>query len=333
MRKKLVVTLSVVFFVITVCLVLCWTLFALSSVSVDFESTTKNLTVTEEEIVSAGQFRYGASVLFEGKQSSIDKIYSYASENENFAYIKIENIETVFPNKFVIHISEREEIYAVEHNSKFLICDREFRVLDIRETFESTQENAILLEGVEVKNNSVSVGDFLDITQTAMKKFYSIMLANNRDYSQLVGKYQTITLSNYADELTRKEYTSLTMTTFQGKKFVVNNIDFAFSQKMQKLFATETALFTQNCDAEGNLLNASGEKIYVVKNKNGEYLSYEAVKNLTDDKGNLLYSDADKVALSVNLLGKCFIKVDNLTLTDYVKRTENDIYYSLVEDL
>lgn len=333
MSKKLIITLSVVFSVIAVLLILFWTLFALSSVTVNFKSTTENLSISNEEIVEAGEFRYGSCVLFEGKQKSIKKIYAHASENENFAYLRVLNIETVFPNKFVLHVVEREELFAVEYGDQFLICDRDFRVLKMQDTFSSTQTNAILLAGVNVESSNVAVGDFLKIKQSAMLKFYSIMLKNNRDFGQLIGKYEKMGLSSYADELTKKEYTALTMTSFQGRKFVINNIDFAFLNKVQKLFATESAFYNQKTDSDGNFLNSDGQFIYVVKTAKGEYVSYENVKDMKDDDGNLIYDEADKKPLSFEIFKNCYIKVDNLTLNNYIKRTEKDIYYSLVENI
>ena len=308
------------FSVIAVLLILFWTLFGLSSVSVEFRSTTKNLTISSEEIVEAGGFRYGACVLFEGKKASINRIYKKSTENENFAYIRVLNIETVFPNKFVIHLAEREELFAAEHDGQVLICDRDFRVLRIVEDYESTQENAILLKGLEVLDTEVAVGDFLNIGQEAMKKFYSVMLKNNRNLSQQLGKFKEIALGTYEAEITKKEYVSMTMTSFQGRKFLINNIDFAFENKIQKMFAVESSLYNQKSDADGNLLNGNDEIMYVVKSESGEYVSFDSEK----------HDETEKVALSYELLSNCYIKVDNLTLTDYIKRTEKDIYYSLV---
>ena len=141
MSKKLIVSLVIVGVVVAIVLILFWTLFGLSSVSVEFASSLENLTVSAEEIVEAGQFRMGSCVLFEGKRKSVEKIYAKAKENPNFAYIRVLNIETVFPNKFVIHVAEREELFAVNYNGQTLICDRDLRVLNTREEI-SVDENA-----------------------------------------------------------------------------------------------------------------------------------------------------------------------------------------------
>ncbi|MGN1200758.1 MAG: hypothetical protein ACI4R8_00640 [Candidatus Caccovivens sp.] len=331
MNKKVIVSLCVVFGLVAVLLILFWTLFGLSSVTVEYSSTKQNLTISDQEIVEAGEFRMGACVLFEGKKNSLQKIENKATENENFAYLRVLNIETVFPNKFVIHVAEREEFFAVEYGGEYLVCDRELKVLKILDNFDSTNENAILLSGLDIKNKSVAVGDFLRTSQENIKKLFSAFLESGRDLASVRGKFKHMSLSEYEDELTHAKYISLSMITFQDRLFVINNIDFALREKLQKMYATESALFSQKTDSEGNIVNSKGEILYVVKTQNGEYASYEALKDSVDEDGNKLYNESDKIALSYSLLANCYIKVDNLTLTDYVQRTEKDIYYSIVE--
>ncbi len=331
MSKKLIITLCVIFGFVAVLLILFWTLFGLSSVSVKFSSTRENLTITEQEIVEAGQFRYGACVLFEGKKSSIQKIENMAKENPNFAYLRVVNIETVFPNKFVIHVQEREELFAVENEDRFLICDRDLRVLNILDNFQSEQDNAILLKNLEIKNQTIEIGDFLQTSQSSIKKLYSAFLESGRDLSAIRGKFREITLGTCTDEF-QKTYDSVELKTFQNRKFVINNIDFALSGKVKKMFSAETSLFTQQTDEDGNITNANGEILYVVKTQSGEYVNFNSVKDLTDGEGEKIYHETDKVALTYSLLANCYIKVDNLTLSKHINRTEKDIYYAIVAE-
>ena len=65
LSKKLIISLSVCLGVIAVILILFWTLFALSTVEVEYHTTTKNLSLSNEEIVEAGKFSYGACVFFD----------------------------------------------------------------------------------------------------------------------------------------------------------------------------------------------------------------------------------------------------------------------------
>ncbi len=329
MSKKWIITLCAVGFVLATMLILFWTLFGLSSVSVQFNSSRINLIVSEKEIVDAGKFHYGASVLFEGKNRSIENINQYASQNENFAYIKVVNIETVFPNKFVVHVIEREELFAVQHTSgeltEYLICDRDFRVLKKTNSVEESEGSAkpILLTGLEIEGKGeIAVGDFLNIKQSGMKKFYSSMLKNNRDLAEIKGKFKELSLGQNVDEF-EKTYVSLKLVTDSGV-FVINNIDFALTNKMQLMFSVESALFSYETDEDGNFLDKDGQKIMLTKSETGEYVPYVSSENEEDNP-------QEKVALSYELLSKCFIKVDNLPLGEFVSRTEKDIYYSICD--
>jgi len=318
LSKKLIISLSLLLSVVVVVLILFWTLFALSTVTVQFHSNTLNLNITEKEIVEAGEFHYGASVLFDGKKKYNARLDKKVNENPNFAYLKVLNIETVFPNKYVVHVAEREELFAIEQGGQVLVCDRELRVLKILDEFVSTQMNAILVKGVEIKNDVFDVGDFLSIAQNGLKKFFSAFLQNNRGYAEQIGKYKEIQLGKVKDDFGQKEYDSITLTTFQGRKFEICNIDFAFANKVQLMLATESALFQQDFDVNGNVLNSKGEFVYVLKNSQGELIPAKE-------------TDENAINLTKHMLLNCKIKVDNLTLSDYVHRTEKDIYYSLVE--
>ena len=147
MRKKAIIILSVVLGVIVTMLILFWTLFALSSVTVKFHTTTKNLALTEAEIVEAGDFSYGASVLFDGKRKYVERLDEAVTKNENFAYLEVVNIETIFPNRYVVHVAEREEVFEVQYGENVLVLDDELRVLKI--------ENAPLGERITLKNLTI----------------------------------------------------------------------------------------------------------------------------------------------------------------------------------
>ena len=316
MSKKLVVSLVCVFVVVAVVLILFWTLFALSSVTVSFQSTLSNLSLTEDEIVEAGQFHYGSCVLFDNKKTAIEKINDKAKEDERFAYIRVVNIETVFPNKYVVHVAERERLFAVRNSENVFICDRDFRVLDVKQDFDATSEDCVLLKGLQIENSEISVGDFLQIKQTYMLKFFSAFSQNNRTLREVVGKFSEAILSTYSDDFTGEQYHQIEINSASGQKFLIKNPDFAFANKVALLYSVESALFSQKTDND-NILDSDGNQIFLIKNEHGEFLPYT--------QG----SDEDKVSLTYSLLEKCQIVVDNLTLSDFVDRTEADIFYYL----
>ncbi len=319
MKKKLLISLSVVFGIVAVLLLLFWTLFGLSKVTVSFSTTLENLTVSKQEIIKVGKFRKGASVLFENKKKSIKRIEDYVSKNKNFAYIKIENIETVFPNKFVIHISEREELFAVSYEEKFLICDRDLRVLNILDKFESSQNNAILLEGLTIKNKTVEIGDFLKTEENSIKKLYSAFVSNNRNLNEQRSKFEKLELSKYKDDFTKKEYVSLELSTFAGRTFEIRNIDFALQNKVALMYATESAIFGQTVDEDGDMLDKGNKKVFFKKLETGEYVTFDEEND-----------DEEVKVRFIDMLSNCKIRLDNFTLSEHISRDENDIYYSFV---
>lgn len=302
-------------------LILFWTLFGLSGVSVEFHSTTKNLTVGEEEIVESGQFRMHACVLFERKSRAIENINKFVETNKNFAYIRIINIETKFPNKYVIHVAEREELFAIknEETNKYYVCDRDLRVLKILDSFSSENNNAILLKGVTILNKSASVGDFLSVKEEEIKDFYDAMLKSNRNFAEQISYFEEIELTTSTNALTKKSYTDLSLKSFSGDEFVLKNIDFAFGEKIQKLFAVQSSLFMLKSDSSGNLLDKDGNKIYLAKLDDGSYVSYESKYG------------SNKVGLTYGLLSNCKIVVDNLTISEYTPRDTKDLYWAIIE--
>ena len=306
MSKKWIITLSVLLACVSVVLILFWTLFALSSVTVQFHSTIKNLTLSENEIVKAGDFKYGSCVFFDGKKKYIRNLEK--QDDEKFAYLKVLNIETVFPNRYVVH-------FRAEIGGQAYILDHEFRVLKK----SNNAENVIDLVGLEVNDEEIKIGDFLDIKQRGMLNFYSAMLSQNFDLSQILGKFKSITLSTYTENVTLKEYTQMTLETAQNMKMIVKNIDFALKNKMNLLFFAENELFASNFDEEGYLLNSKGEKIFFVENEDKMLV----VASETDD-GAFALTSAELVNMT--------LVVDNLTLSDYSSVGEWDITYGLMKN-
>ncbi len=318
MSKKAIISLSVCVGIMAVILISFWTLFALSTVTVDFKTTTLNLDVTEEEIVEAGDFQFGACVLFDGKSKYIENINNYALENPNFAYLEVVNIETVFPNRYVIHIAEREEVFAIKMDAEYLICDDDLRVLRIENSFESEKTNPILLENLNILNEEIRVGDFLEVEQEGVKEIYDALLRNNRDLTEQQGYFKSITFGTNYVEITDKTYFNITIKTFSGRTFVINNIDFALAEKFQLLFAVDSALYVQINDL-GQLVDGEGNVVYDYRYDNDGNILY-------DENGDALQGEI----WTYERLCNSYILIDNFILNDFQEVSVTDLYYKLV---
>ena len=320
MSKKAIIILSICLGVVAVVLILFWTLFALSSVSVKFHTTTKNLTLTEEEIVEAGDFSYGACVLFDGKTKYINRLNDKVKANANFAYLEVVNIETIFPNRYVIHIAEREEVYAYQNAGEVYILDDDLRVLRKENgDYLSTKNNAIEIKNLSILNTEVNVGDFLNVEQTGMLNMYNAFLANNRTLEEQKGFIKEIELGVNHVDVTNRDYISAKISTHLGREFVINNIDFALANKIQLMFALDSALYNQ-IDENGFIVDSAGNVIYdKVLDENGNIM--------LDKNGEPLKGEA----WTYERLQNTYIVIDNFILNDYQETAVTDIFYNLVD--
>ncbi len=154
-NKRLIIFLSILgFFAFLV--ILGSTVFALDTVSVNFVSTTNYLTNKEEVVIENSKINLGSSIFFINKEEVSQKI-----EKEN-PYVKIVSIETVFPNRLVLHIIEREEVYALKmDDNNYAICDREFKVLKIE---DSLINSYVILTGYEnIDATATEAGDYVNL--------------------------------------------------------------------------------------------------------------------------------------------------------------------------
>ena len=323
LSKKAIIITSVCVGVVAVVLILFWTLFALSSVTVEFHTTTKNLTLSEEEIVEAGDFSYGASVLFDGKNKYVERLNKKAGEDEKFAYLEVVNIETVFPNRYIIHVAEREEVFAYQTGNEVLILDDDLRVLRKEsladgESYISSKQNAIELKNLTILNDEINVGDFLEVEQTGVLELYNAFLANDRTLAEQKGFVKEISLGVNHVDITEMDYVSATILTHSGREFVINNIDFALANKIQLMFALDSALYNQ-INGEGYVVDGNGEIVY---------------DNVLDENGNLMLDENGEPlkgeAWTYERLQNSYVLIDNFILNDYQEVSESDIYYNLV---
>ena len=163
MNKRLIVLISLFAFIVLI-IVLSSTVFSLSTVQVNFLSTT-NYLENESDIISSANFAYGESIFFIDREAYTNEL------EQNNPYIKVVSIEIVFPNRLIIHAVERNEMYAFKlSDNTYAITDDELKVLSIKPVFVNTTENAILVtSNISIPANSVLEGALLPLNATDSK--------------------------------------------------------------------------------------------------------------------------------------------------------------------
>ena len=122
-NKRLLIILCSIVGAIVLCFILSFTLFGLKSVELHFKNETTIFASSEQKqaVISSGDFAFSMPIFSANKTEITKKL-----EKEN-SYLEVVNIETVFPNKLVVHCAEREELFAIKTGENlYYICDENF---------------------------------------------------------------------------------------------------------------------------------------------------------------------------------------------------------------
>lgn len=211
-HKKLIIVLSVIVALLITLIVLMFTLFSLKSVEIEFETGNKIIT-NEMQSQIINEIDLGGTVFFKNKDEMTSKI------EKKYPYVKVINIETILPNKFIIHIAERQEIYAISSLNRTCYLDNELKVLRINEgNFISVSTNAIKLDlfGLDFDLSAFSEGQFFDVseltinssnktinlgeqTQEVLNNLLNCFQINNRTLVDLKALAKSITFGTFID--------------------------------------------------------------------------------------------------------------------------------------
>lgn len=233
--KKTVIIFSVILGVIALGFLLSYTLFRTNNVELNFKNQSTMFSENDKtEIISTANISYGSPIFFTNKTQIKSTI-----EKKN-PFIKVINIETVFPNKLVVHVAQREEFFAIMVGDAYCICDEELKVLDDDvDTFTSTQINAVLLTGVDVINKTAQKGDFLKLQseEDLVKKIANAFAYNNKTIADIKGMFKQMNLTYETNFYTRTKEAVLTLTTFDDFNIVVDLPKYHLVEKFNMMLA------------------------------------------------------------------------------------------------
>lgn len=250
-----------VFFAVVV--VLSSTVFSLATVEINFLSTTINLT-DNNAIVISGKFKYGENVFFSSKST-----YKKNLEKAN-PYLRVLNIETVFPNKFVINAVERQETYVFKlDNNKYAKTDEHLKILEITNVYQNNTENGIeILNSEFTTQTNVEAGDFFVKTDTFLTEMFTCFREWNTSYVELKSKIQSVEL-NYNNHQDR-----LLVNMRSGVQIIVRNAKSGLSDKLNLAFS----FYDQTTDQNGQPVDYTKSGIIeVFESETDIFASYRQV--------------------------------------------------------
>ena len=137
MKNKRLTLMLIVFAVFVLVISFTSALFMLSSVKINFLYDCPMFVSKEELIIESANFDYGKSVFFLKKD-----LYKNNIEINN-PYLKVINIETIFPNKLEINCIQRESLFCIKNYDYYYLLDDEFKVLDREKSIKLNSEDYI----------------------------------------------------------------------------------------------------------------------------------------------------------------------------------------------
>lgn len=225
-------------------------------------STTNVLIDTESAMIESGQFRYGENMFLLSK-----KTYTSNLEKNN-PYLKVVNLETVFPNKLIINAVERNECYVIKlSNNKYAVTDEEMKVLKILDVYQNTNSNAIQIFGSDLAEQKVEAGDFFNLEDDYFKVLFDSFREWKISYNDIKAKISNIQI-DYEKE------GQLLVVMRSGVKILVQKSKNQLSDKLNLAFS----FYDQSTDKNGNpvdntksgtiLITETDNKIYGLYNPN-----------------------------------------------------------------
>lgn len=254
MKKSWIIALSVVGVVIVTIIILCFTLFTVQNVNVQFWTSTQH-EYEDEKIISASNIQMGKNIFFLDKQNFADNI------EREYPYLQVINIETSFPSSLTIHVRERQSFYAIKNDEGYLILDDYLKVLE--QSQELTKPAIFVESKIETLDGSEkyitdaqgNAGDFLQID--LLKEFYDALLVNGLTRSDCLAMIKQITFFESENEVFGNTELGLKLTLYSGREVYLHNANVILEYKLAKFFAVEKALPSLAPDLSDEVINQS----------------------------------------------------------------------------
>ena len=234
--KKILISLSSVVLLVVILVTLAFTVFSLKTVKIDWRTSHANVTLSDQQLIDGGQFSFGSSVFFHSKKGYQEKIESLSP------YLDVVNIETVFPSTFVIHLAQRQEVYAFSSGQQTLICDQNLRILRIEQDFSSTQDNAMLVQGLSFEESSYQPGQYLEIENFI--DVYSSLFECNRTLSQQQALIKSIQFVQEYDQNIKETQTTAVLQLFGGQSVQIKNASYGLKYKLDMFLQVYSNLYS-----------------------------------------------------------------------------------------
>ena len=158
MKSKRLVVLIVLLCFVVLLVVLSSTVFTLQTVSLNW-LTTRSLLADDDldSLTSNVRVPIGESVFLFKKSDLKEDL------EKNNPYLQVVSIETVFPNRAVVHVAERKQLYAIKISQEnYIVLDKHLKILNIISAdtlFAISEGNRPAIVEIDNPNININVGE------------------------------------------------------------------------------------------------------------------------------------------------------------------------------
>ncbi len=246
MKKRRLIIMICVLFVLCFALTLSSAMFQLQCVKIKFKGEQNKDFCSNDnasKIISSIHFEYGQLLFNQPKSKYIENL------EQNNPNLRVEGIEAVFPNTLLITASERIGMFFMKENSKTFIMDKDFKILKIGQDLEvddyvklefesSYKEEQSYFEFFEVSSFAYDIGQFLEENNLV---FASINCFSNILESLGNTSYKLLKVCFKKSGSDVVDLTLHSESPF-GVKLEIKNVLNKFENKFKKLISALTTL-------------------------------------------------------------------------------------------
>ena len=246
-NKRLAIFLGIFIF-LAVIVILTSTVFTLHAVEIEFVGDVGEFAEQTTQIKESGEFKYGESIFLASK-----KTYTARIEKAT-PYLRVINIETVFPNKLIVHMAKREECFVIKmSNNKYAVTDEQMKVLNIIDIYQNNATNPIEIKNTSLSEQSVTAGDFFYLEDNYIPQIFRSFREWNLDYGELKSKITSI-------ELDYEKMDRLLVNMRSGVQIIIENSKSQLSDKLNLAFS----FYDTKTDKNGNPVDYTNSGIILI---------------------------------------------------------------------
>lgn len=269
-NKRLIILLSIFSFIILL-VVLSSTVFTVHSSSISVEwhirsSPLDNMKNQGQAIIDTINDR--ENIVFYDKNKATNTL------EEKFPYIKVLKIEKKFPNKIIVHATERREQYCIKVDDEYFALDESGKVLNVysKEDFDRLGEQAnrkpILVDivGLTVEASTMQTGKTAQIPRVVTILQNVSKALNNSGYTetwQIINNIASINIEfGYKSQLiVHTNRNGMSISVDDINKDLASKIKFGLGLLSTREFASEAnKVLNVGYDSEGRLVGTIPEE-------------------------------------------------------------------------